>query len=200
MRILELISVGHPGFGRLRARTRLRRVPAASRRLSDILRYITCGVAPCLTGSRSALGRGYPPAKRVGRTYRNRLLATALACVFSGVVLCPGCSSPAKKFRLTSFPTGAKIYLDDVYQGTAESTGYVLQVPFDTKLLAALRLEKEKYQPVGAMLCPESPEEMNFVLQEAPKNAEIIEVLQKMLKVLDRIEARINAGQSGTTQ
>lgn len=127
-------------------------------------------------------------------------LGSWTAALVLGASIGTGCSSPARQFKITSFPTGAKIYLDDMYQGPTGSTAYTLSVPFETKIFATLRLEKDWYQPVGMVLSPESPDELNFVLHEAPKNKDILKSLNDILKVLENIESRLRSTERGGNQ
>ena len=120
-------------------------------------------------------------------------LGALAACVAAG------CSSTTVKyFKVTSFPKNAMIYVDDEKKGPTDFSR--LEIKFQEERMVTLRVEKEGYQTTGAVLSLESPQELAFFLQEAPKNKEIIAVLQSIRTVLDQISGQLTKGLSENKQ
>ncbi|MEQ8764183.1 MAG: PEGA domain-containing protein [Planctomycetota bacterium] len=83
--------------------------------------------------------------------------------VLAGVAL--GCSS-AKSFQITSFPAGAKIYVDSAEKGTTDRQ---VVVDFADREFATVRIEYEGFQPVGQVISLDTPSLLYFVLQKSPE-------------------------------
>ncbi len=106
---------------------------------------------------------------------------------FLSLLIVPGgCKSHEKIFKITSYPQGAKIYVDAKQRGITDMER--LAISFDSKPLATIRLEREGYQSDGINVSMESPEVISFFLQESPNNQQIIKGLEK---ISDKLELLI---------
>jgi hypothetical protein len=56
-----------------------------------------------------------------------------------------------------------------------------------------VRLQKDGFQPTGAVLSVESPDEIAFFLQEAPHHEKVLETLKEIRSVLDQISSQLPA-------
>ena len=112
------------------------------------------------------------------RLFPALLLAAALAG--------PGCSSRQKVFKVTSYPQGATLYIDEVPRGQTDMDR--LSVDFTKKEQVILRLEKEGFQSTGRVLKFESDRFQFFPLEQAPNSQKIIETLNAQRRTLEEIQ------------
>jgi hypothetical protein len=107
-------------------------------------------------------------------------------------ILTAGCGTTGKNFKITSYPSGATIFLDGDRWGQTDADKVFVDFKSADQLVT-LRLQKDGFQPTGAVLTYESPGEMAFFLQEAPNNQKILEVLRSIRDVLDQISTQMSA-------
>ena len=105
-----------------------------------------------------------------------------LAAVIAG----SGCSSDQKIFKVTSYPQGATIYVDEVPRGQTDMEK--LSINFDRRDQVILRLEKDGYQPTGRVLKIESDRFQFFPLEQAPNSQEILKTLNAQKQTLEEIQ------------
>ncbi len=117
---------------------------------------------------------------------RFALLAVFLASLS---LLWGGCKATEKSFKITSFPQGARIYVDGDPRG--ETDMEKLLISFRANPLVTLRLEKEGFQTTGRVLNIESEAEIAFFLQESPNNKEILETLNNIQRLLERFPSEV---------
>ena len=114
-----------------------------------------------------------------------------LAIILSPFLVQGGCKSSEKLFKVTSYPQGAKIFVDGRQAGVTDMEK--LSVSFARKPLATIRLEREGYQSDGINVSMESPEVISFFLQESPHNKEIIDGLTKISDKLQQLLEQIKS-------
>lgn len=112
--------------------------------------------------------------------------------LLAGAALSAGCGATGKNFRITSYPTGATIFVDGELRGQTGDEAPV-HIKFHPDPLVTIRLQKEGYQPTGAVLSIESPDEIAFFLQEAPHHEKVLETLKDIRSVLDQISGQLPA-------
>ena len=117
--------------------------------------------------------------------------ATIAAACLPALLAFAGCGAPTKVFKVASFPAGATVYVDDKPRGQTEMER--LQVIFPRPLVT-IRLEKEGYQPAGAVIGPDSSPELAFFLHETPDNRKILKALDDILRTLVQIREEIDKG------
>jgi len=117
-----------------------------------------------------------------------------VTCAFTIALFSTGCGSAGKNFKITSYPSGATIFLDGDRWGLTDAEKVFIDFRSADQLVT-LRLQKEGYQPTGAVLSIESPGEMTFFLQEAPNNQKILDVLRSIRDVLDQISSQMQTSE-----
>lgn len=93
-----------------------------------------------------------------------RRMIVHLAALGVATLLLGACTSQ-KLFQVTSYPAGAKIYVDSSEKGTTDRQ---VLIDFAEREYAPLRLELQGYQPVGTVVSLDSPTLLYFVLQKSP--------------------------------
>ena len=102
-----------------------------------------------------------------------------------------GCETAVRYFRITSFPDGARVFVDGELRG--ETNFEKLGINFESEeRLSTVLVKKDGYQATGTVLSLNSPKEIAFFLQEAPKNHELLAVLKNILQVLDRLSTNLS--------
>ena len=101
-----------------------------------------------------------------------------------------GCSTPQKTFKVSSFPEGATIYVDDEPRGQTPDDR--LKITFSPRPMKRLRLEKDGYQPVVDVLSFESREELYFALQESPNNQKILKSLNDIQRTMEKFPNQLS--------
>jgi hypothetical protein len=100
-----------------------------------------------------------------------------------------GCLHPQRQFRVTSYPSGATVFVEGEKRGQTDMER--LNVEFSGKDLVTIRLDKEGYQASGQVLGLDSPHELFFVLQEAPQDRDVLERLKRIETQLERLSAEV---------
>jgi PEGA domain len=112
--------------------------------------------------------------------------------LLAGAVVAAGCGTTGKNFKITSYPAGATVFVDGELRGQTGDDASVY-IKFHPDPLVTIRLQKEGYQPTGAVLSVESPDEIAFFLQEAPHHEKVLETLKDIRNVLDQISTQLPA-------
>ena len=106
---------------------------------------------------------------------RSTLAAFLSACSLFGV----SCSSVSERdFTVMTYPEGATVFLDNVEQGVVDRNGKVVRVTFQKGQFARIRVKMDGFQSAGVVVGPESPGLVDFVLQLAPEQKKMIQVLE----------------------
>ena len=101
-----------------------------------------------------------------------------------------GCGVPQKQFKVTSYPPGATIFIDNEPRGQTDDDK--LTVEFYPKAFRTLRLEKDGFQTTGDVLEETSKDHLAYNLQEAPNTKRTLTVLQNIQKSLDQMTGSID--------
>jgi hypothetical protein len=112
--------------------------------------------------------------------------------LLAAAALAAGCGTTGKNFKITSYPTGATIFVDGELRGQTGEDAPVF-IRFHPDPLVTVRLQKDGFQPTGAVLSVESPDEIAFFLQEAPHHEKVLETLKEIRSVLDQISSQLPA-------
>jgi len=104
-----------------------------------------------------------------------------------------GCSSSKKHFTVTSFPSGATIFVNGEPRGMTDMAKLAVDFPNEDTLVP-IRIEKDGYQTTGAVVNRGSGYQLSFFLQEAPNNKKIIELLSNIQRALGQIAAQLEKG------
>ncbi len=112
------------------------------------------------------------------------MIAVASLALLASVA--PGCGSPQKIFKITSWPDGAIIYVDEVQRGQTDMEK--LSVDFGHRDQVIVRLAKDGYQSTGRVLKITSDRVQFFPLEQSPDNQKIIETLHAQQRTLDAIQ------------
>ena len=105
------------------------------------------------------------------------------------------CESTKRYFTVSSHPEGAVIFVDSEPRG--QTNFECLVIDFKKRRHALVRVEKEGYQADGMVLSAESPRYIAFFLQESPSNKSILQVLNQLHQVLDRLSNKVEALETG---
>ena len=105
--------------------------------------------------------------------------SATLAALFSACSFLCSCSSVTERdFTVMTYPEGATLFLDNVEQGVVDRNGKVVRVTFQKGQFARIRVKMDGFQPSGVVVGPESPNLVDFVLQQAPEQKRMIQVLE----------------------
>ncbi len=119
----------------------------------------------------------------------NRTVFLCLWIAMLTLATVSGCKTTKKYFAITTFPEGAKIFVD------GEPRGYTnvekLAVDFKVPRPVLLRVEKEGYQSEGSILLKESSTQLAFFLKESPKNEEVIRAINNIRRKIDTLSSRV---------
>lgn len=110
-----------------------------------------------------------------------------------------GCSSSKRFFNITSYPSGATIFVNGEPRGVTDMPRLAIEFPAE-ETLVPLRIEKEGFQTAGAVLNRSSGYQLAFFLQEAPNNKKIIELLSNIQRTLGQISAQLERSASEKPQ
>ena len=103
---------------------------------------------------------------------RFTLIPVGLIALISILATGTGCGNTRKFYRVTSYPEGAVVYVDDKPRGQTDFEK--LLVDYQNKSFVTLRLEKDGYQTNGVTLSETSPGEVMFYQDRAPQNDDIL--------------------------
>jgi hypothetical protein len=120
------------------------------------------------------------------------------AALFACAVLATSCSSVTERdFTVMTFPDGATVFLDNAEQGVVDRNGKLVRVTFQKGQFARIRVKKDGFQPAGVVVGPESPGLVDFVLEEAPEQKRMIQVLEDVRSRLDGINEQLRRANAG---
>lgn len=116
--------------------------------------------------------------------------AVRWTAALAAVALLSACTPSQKQFKVTSYPPGATIYVEDKPRG--QTNVEKLNIDFRAKRLVTVRLDRAGYQSTGMVLSGDDPEELFFVLQQSPISKEINDALKNIQTLLETLPGRIS--------
>jgi hypothetical protein len=102
-----------------------------------------------------------------------------------------------RDFTVMTEPQGAKVFLDSAEQGVVDRNGKVVRVAFQKGQYARIHVKMEGYQSAGVVVGPESPGLVDFVLQLAPDQKRMIQVLEDVRSSLGGISEQLRRATQG---
>lgn len=131
-----------------------------------------------------------------GHPARSRIAPVPGAVLFfAGLAAGAGCLHPQRQFRITSYPSGATVFVEGEKRGQTDMER--LNVEFTGKSFATIRVDKEGYQGAGQVVGLDSPPELFFVLQEAPQDKDVLERLKRVESQLERLSTEVHGEAKG---
>lgn len=121
---------------------------------------------------------------------RSSTTARALLLLLLAALAACGSSTRTRLIKVTSYPPGATIFVENVEKGTTPNDR--VAVPLGTENAAELRVEMKGHQSDGVVVTPASPTKISFVLAKAPRDEDVLGKLEGLSHAMDRTNQTLN--------